>query len=144
MKGPSVRKKRPCRVCRKWFMPDPRLKDRQRTCAASQCKREWHRRRCAQWNKDNPEYFRANYLQKKLDAASSDTQGPKALKARLRSALPWEQVQDVIGVKQLVILEYFGGLLLRRFQEVIRTQLAGNVNKLSQQPSCMCSRRDRH
>jgi hypothetical protein len=28
----TVCRKRPCRVCRRWFMPNPRLKDRQMTC----------------------------------------------------------------------------------------------------------------
>ena len=29
-------KKRPCRICGRWFVPDPRLKDRQKTCADAQ------------------------------------------------------------------------------------------------------------
>lgn len=139
MKGAFVRKKRPCRICRKWFLADPRLKGRQMTCGASSCKREWHRRKCVQWNRANPEYFRANYLQKKLDAAASD---PEALKGPLRSGLPCEQVQEVIGLQALIIVEYFTGLLLRRFQEVIRVQLPVNIEQLGPQPSWVCSRGD--
>jgi hypothetical protein len=62
------RKKRPCRISGRWVTPHPRLKERQKTCADALCKREWHRRKCAQWNKSNPDYFKSNYLQKKLDA----------------------------------------------------------------------------
>ncbi len=35
-------RKRPCRVCRRWFLPDGRLKNRQKTCGNPECQREWH------------------------------------------------------------------------------------------------------
>jgi hypothetical protein len=63
-------RKRPCGICRRWFMPNPRLKDRQKTCGTSQCKREWHRKMCRKWNRENADYFTTNYLQKKLEAAT--------------------------------------------------------------------------
>ena len=31
---------RPCRVCRRWFLPDGRLKNRQKTCGNPECQRE--------------------------------------------------------------------------------------------------------
>ena len=130
MKDISIRKKRPCRICRRWFMPDPRLKGRQKTCAKAECKREWHRRQCAQWNKKHTEYFRANYLRSKLEAATQHEQGckigqpgsgAKAMpRGRFHSGLPLEEVQEVIGVQQLIIIEYLAQLLMQRFQEVIR------------------------
>jgi hypothetical protein len=110
-------KKRPCRICGRWFTPHPRLKDRQKTCADAQCKREWHRRKCARWNKDNADYFKSNYLQKKLEATL-------VCKSRFRSGLPLVFVQEVIGIQPLVILEYLVQLLLRRFQEVISMKAA--------------------
>ena len=140
MNKASVSKKRPCRVCRRWFMPDARLKDRQMTCGSPQCKRQWHSRKCAQWYKDNRDYFRANYLQKKLDAAVSDVQGPKPL----RSKLPLEAVQEVIGIQQLIIIEYFGAHLLRRFQEVIRMQAIKMTHNLRRLPLEAHSRVDGH
>ncbi|MEA3416175.1 MAG: hypothetical protein U9R02_08490 [Thermodesulfobacteriota bacterium] len=36
-------RKRPCRVCRRWFLPDGRLKNRQKTCGNPECQRKWHR-----------------------------------------------------------------------------------------------------
>jgi len=129
-------KKRPCRICRRWFIPDPRLKDRQMTCADPECKREWHRRKCAEWNKKNSDYFKSNYLQKKLEAATASEKPPKPLpvKSRLKSGLPLRYVQEVIGIQQLVIIEYFGQLLLGRFQEVLKGQVivrTGKVRRLS-------------
>ena len=81
------------------------------------CKREWHRRKCAQWNKDNADYFKSNYLQKKLEATL-------VCKSRFKSGLPLVFVQAVIGLQHLVILEYLVQLLLRRFQEVISVKVA--------------------
>lgn len=119
MKGGSDFKKRPCRICRRWFMPNARLKDRQMTCADPECKREWHRRKCADWNKKNSDYFKANYIQKKLDIADHP-EGIRRVKSRFKSGLPLELIQEVISIQQVVIIEYFGQLLFRRFQEVLR------------------------
>lgn len=102
------------------------------TCGKPQCKREWHRKKCAEWNKANSEYFKANYLQKKFNAA---VQAPKAVrdpsktrpKSRLNSGLPFGFVQEVIGVQQLIIIEYLAQLLFKRFQEVIKRQSCVNT-----------------
>jgi hypothetical protein len=122
-------------------MPNPRVKDRQKTCGDAACKREWHRRKCAQWNKNNPDYFKANYLQGKLNP-----ENPKALQpaSRLKSGLPLGYVQEVISVQHLIIIEYFGQLLFRRFQEVIRGQVVVNTAQKRQLPPGRLSRCDRH
>jgi hypothetical protein len=92
------------------------------TCGDPRCKREWHRKRCAEWNRKNADYFRSNYLQKKLDALPE--RGTRGFSARFHSGLPWEKVQEVIGIKHLVIMEYLVQLLWRRFQEVISVKVA--------------------
>jgi hypothetical protein len=92
------------------------------TCGDPRCKREWHRKRCAEWNRKNADYFRSNYLQKKLDALPE--RGPRGFSARFHSGLPREKVQEVIGIKHLVIMEYLVQLLWRRFQEVISVKVA--------------------
>ncbi len=115
-------RKRPCRICRRWFLPNVRHKDRQKTCGRSGCRDEWHRRQCAQWNKKNKEYFQANYLLKKLEklnhppgdgvfAAHSNASlaGP-----RIQLHLPRQDIQDVIGLKTLVIIEYIIEQIIKR------------------------------
>ena len=92
------------------------------TCGDPRCKREWHRKRCAEWNRKNGDYFRANYLQKKLDALPKG--GTLGVPPRFDSGLPREKVQEVIGIEHLVIMEYLVQLLWRRFQEVIRVKVA--------------------
>ena len=115
-------------------MADPRLKERQMTCGSPQCKREWHRRSCARWNRENVDYFKANYLHKKLKGAGADNRSEKAVKGPLVGELLRRQVQEVIGLQHLIIIEYFGKLLLRRFQEAIKLQRIGIARKLSQLP----------
>lgn len=140
-------KKRPCRICRRWFLPNARVKDRQMTCGDRTCKREWHRKKCQEWNRANQDYFRATYLQKKLEVAQCD----KASKAHptgppkrfSKSGLPLEFVQEVIGVQHLIIIEYLAQLLSRRFQEVLRGQLVVTTGKIKQLPRMGFSRGDR-
>jgi hypothetical protein len=60
-------RKRPCRIWRRWFSPDPRLKDRQMTCGDAR-KREWHGRKCAEWNRENSELIKTERLLYKLNA----------------------------------------------------------------------------
>ena len=123
-------RKRPCGICRRWFMPNPRLKDRQKTCGTSQCKREWHRKMCRKWNRENADYFKTNYLQKKLEAATGCSESSKniPLQSRFKTGLPQRYVQEVISIRHLVIIEYFSQLLYRRFQEVITRQVPVNTS----------------
>lgn len=132
-------KKRPCSICRRWFTPHPRLKDRQRTCGDPECKNEWHRRKCAEWNKKNGDYFKTNYLQKKLDSQATSAQ----IKSRLKTGLPIKHVQEVIGTQTLVIMEYLAQLMVQRFQEVIRRQPIVNTGKLPRLSGDGFSRFDR-
>ena len=90
------------------------------TCGDPRCKREWHRKRCAEWNRKNGDYFRSNYLQKKLDALPK--RRTLGVLTRFHSRLPREKVQEVIGIEQLVIMEYLVQLLWRRFQEAIKVK----------------------
>lgn len=65
-------KKRPCRICRKWYLPNPRVAERQKTCGAEICKRKWHAKKCEEWNKKHPSYFSEIYLSKKLAVGEVD------------------------------------------------------------------------
>jgi hypothetical protein len=106
------------------------------TCGDPYCKREWHRKKCAEWNRKNRDYFKANHLQKKLDAVRQP-QGACSVspcKSRFRSGLPQERVQEVIGIEHLVIIEYLVQQLVRRFQEVIRAKVTVNTGQVGQLP----------
>ena len=61
-------RKRPCRICGKWFVPHPRLGDRQKSCGAPSCRRQWHAKECAEWNWKNRAVFQESYLNRKLES----------------------------------------------------------------------------
>lgn len=138
MKKATVLKKRPCPICRRWFPPNARLKERQKTCGATACKREWHRRKCADWNKKNSEYFKANSLQRKLESVGcqdersgicgGNSEAVSRASGGPRRELPVEIIQEVMGAQAAVIIEYLAQHLLRRVQEVIRRQVRANTS----------------
>ena len=133
----SPTRKRPCRVCKRWFIPHPRLKDRQKTCGDQQCQREWHRRKCEQWNHNNVDYFKENYLDKKLKLTGTP-------QSRLKTGLPLCYVQDRIGAQQLIIIEYLSQLLMRRCRHLIRPHPLVNGPLSGRQPASVFLRGDTH
>ena len=145
-------RKRPCRVCGKWFMPDPRLGNRQKTCGAKECKRRWHAAKCAEWNKQNRSYFKEIYLRSRLDPPISDAVGPRSPPSSSRPNtpgrcpsplyLPRDAVQEVMGAQPLVIIEYIVRVLLRGVQEVIRAQHPEIANKSRRLVGASISRGD--
>ncbi len=141
-------KKRPCRICRKWFMPNPRLGARQKTCGAEECKDKWHTKQCAQWNRQNRPYFQANHLSKKLDVSqnqekSSENPPSRSKKVDKSPQLPQKVIQEVIGAQQFVIIEYVSRVLLKSVQEVIRKQSTEISIEANQLLRSDCSRSDR-
>lgn len=150
--------KRPCRICRKWFTPHPRLGDRQKTCGKEECKRKWHAKKCAEWNKKNRSYFQAIYLGNKLESSKTPSQFDTHLppssnpdktapirppSSRSTPQLPGDVIQDVIGVQPLIIIEYVVQLLVRSFKEVIRAQPVEIQREIGRLPGEGCLRSDR-
>jgi hypothetical protein len=133
MKKAMACRKRPCRICRRWFSPNPRLKDRQMTCGEESCKREWHRRKCAQWNKDNSELLKKDRLAQKLKAAAcapvqkklTDETRPRSASVPSEHLLPW--IQEVITAQLIVMLDYLVRHFVKGAQEVIGKQPAVNT-----------------
>ena len=144
-------KKRPCRVCGKWFMPNPRLGDRQKTCGADACKQQWHTAKCAEWNRQNRTYFKEIYLRTRLEPLSNDAAGPPSSPSSSRATpvrgpsplqLPRETVQEVMGPQQRVIVEYIVRVLLRGVQEVIGSQRPEMLNEFHQHVAASSLRGD--
>lgn len=130
-------RKRPCRICKRWFLHHPRLKERQKTCGDPQCQREWHRRKCAEWNRQNIDYFKANYLAKKLEAVN-------APKSRFKTGLPICYAQELIGNQQLIIIEYLSQLLMHRCRHLFGQQITVNGPARGRLPPSVFLRGDKH
>jgi len=124
-----ISKKRPCKICRRWFTPHPRAGNSQKTCASRQCKKEWHRRMCFEWNRQNSDYFKGIYLKNKMLVADKENQNKSGKASPTHHLdLPWPEIQEEIGVKQVVIIEYIIQLLMKRFQALIKAQLTVNTS----------------
>ena len=125
-------RKRPCRVCGRWFLPDVRLKDRQKTCALPDCKGQWHRKQCTKWNRTNQDYFKGIYLQKKLTRCSdsccpcvangcnSQPQSQQLPASRIQLKLPRSDIAELITAKGLIVVDYIVEQLLGRRQGACR------------------------
>ena len=57
--------RRRCPFCRRWFRPHPRLKQRQKTCGQSNCRRKQKQKTSQQWRRKHPDYFRGSYEHQK-------------------------------------------------------------------------------
>lgn len=122
-------RKRPCSICRKWFQPDVRQKDRQKTCGRSECKSELHRRSCHEWNNRNKECFANNYLGKKIEQVEEKIpeeekkEPPPVLPLKAGNVtlptspfiLPNEIIVQEYGVKGLVIIHYLARKFVAQF-----------------------------
>lgn len=148
-------KKRPCRICKKWFLPNPRLGDRQKTCGTPECQSKWHIRKCSEWNMKNRHCSRESYLRGRLELLSPVPDSPASpppispsppLKTSPKRITPLDYppkvVQEVMGTQQLVIIEYIVRLLIKRVQAVIKPQLAEIKSEYYQLPPEQVSRGD--
>lgn len=145
--------KRPCRICKKWFLPNPRLGDRQKTCGTPECQQQWHSRKCAEWNRKNRSYFQENYLKRRLESLAAAPSKPTPSASQPSDPEPPFQpippldyprgvVQEVIGTQQLVIIEYIVRLLKRSVQDVIASQPVETQKEFQGLPPMSISRGD--
>lgn len=154
--GPKRRlRKRPCRICGKWFSPNPRLGERQKTCGADECQQQWHARKCAAWNRRNRSYFKEIYLRRRLESCTGGSLSPSpspVSTSRTGSSssspsvfpldFPQEVIQEVMGGQHAVIIEYILRLLMREVQEVINAQHADIHRGFRRLPLSSISRGD--
>ena len=111
-----MQRKRPCRICRRWFAPNPRAGDRQRVCGSGECQRERHRRACRAWREREGEAERRHRLQQRLRA---QPQGSAPV-----GAVRWDAVRDAVGLEVAVILEELHRLLEDVVRDAVSRQVA--------------------
>ena len=123
--------KRPCRICRKWFLPDPRVGPRQRSCSTPECQRKRRAKTQASWRERNPDYFVARRL---LERASRDeAPAPLRLPAPL-SRLPWDVAQDQFDTQGADFIGVMGKLLLEHVQDQRLVHLVDSIEEPGRLP----------
>jgi hypothetical protein len=127
-------RKRPCRICRQWFRPNPRIGDRQHACGKPECQRSRRQKTQASWRRRNPDYATAWRIQQRA-AQSNPEPEPLRLPAPLNQ-LPWDIAKDQFGAQGADFIGAMGGLLLRTTKDQFRayvadsTTLAGTLPRL--------------
>ncbi len=114
-------KKRPCRICRRWFRPDPRAGDRQRVCSSRDCQRERHRRSSRDWRARNPDYDRDRRLREWLVREPADDGAP--LGSTPLARLDRDAAQDAVGLQVLVFTEEVLRLCALYMQAAVRAEV---------------------
>lgn len=116
---------RPCRICRKWFRPDPRAGDRQRVCSAEVCQRERHRRACASWHTRNPGYDEEERLRRRL-RREVPVAVPDPLARAALTGMDLEVTRDAVGLQVAVVLEEAARLLWSGVRDAVALQPLGS------------------
>ena len=121
---PKVRKK-PCRICRRWFQPDPRVGDRQRACGKPECQTGRRQKTQANWRKRNPDYA----IAWRLDQRATQTPPPEALRVPAPlDQLPWDVAKDQFSPQGTDFLGVMSALILRAAKDQIRPYLLDSTS----------------
>src|SRR5450755_4360029 len=116
---PKARKK-PCRICRRWFQPDARVGERQRACGKPECQTARRRKTQADWRKRNPDYT----ISWRLDQRAARTPPPEALRVPAPlDQLPWHVAKDQFSPQGADFLGVMSTLILRTLKDQIRPYL---------------------
>jgi hypothetical protein len=116
--------KKPCSVCRRWFVPNARVGQRQRTCGTAPCREMQRRRTQARWRKANPGYWRDLRLHEQMEKARrrGAVQAPAASEPAMVAAIPWQQAQDAMGPEAAVFIAFVVRLAARQARSALQAQ----------------------
>jgi hypothetical protein len=126
-------RKRPCKICRKWFRPNPRAGDRQHTCSDPSCQRERCRRAVERWRRRNPDYDRDDRLRKRLVNEGALGCG----EADPMRALDWEEVRNAVGLEVGVVIEELGRQMGRWVRNAVSWQRFENKEETGRLPNML-------
>src|SRR4051794_13771457 len=127
---PKARKK-PYRICRRWFQPDWRVGERQRACGRPECQTARRQKTQAGWRKRNRDYAIAWRLDQR--AAQIPLPEPFRFAAPLNQ-LPWNVAKDQFGAQGADFIGVMSALLLRAKKDQIRPYLSDPTGLPSRLP----------
>jgi len=100
--------KRPCSICRQWFLPEPRVKSRQHACGKPECQASRRRKTQASWRRRNRGYAAAW----RIDQRAAQLSEPLRLPAPLNQ-LPWDVAKDQFGSQGADFIAIMSSLIVR-------------------------------
>lgn len=126
-----MRKKRPCRICRRWFLPDKHVGNRQKVCSRPECQRQRHRRESAEYRRRERGKDREVRLVSSIRRDGvAELERPSEGSALAR--LDWLRVRELVGLEQGVIIQETGRVILSGVRELVRMELAAFTGKSRQ------------
>lgn len=108
--------KRPCSICRRWFMPHPRAGKRQKVCGRDECQRERHRRACKAWHERERDAVREERLEKKLKEAGGG--------GEVGAVVSSEAARDAVPLEVRVFIGVIAGLLRLSMRDAVEREVA--------------------
>src|SRR3954467_3987700 len=123
MVGGAVRKKRPCSVCRRWFLPDARVGARQKACGDAECQRVRHREADRAWHARHRDYDRGRRWQEAVEAAKAGAPPSPPDRPAALAGVPWDVAQDAMTPEAVVIVAGVARVLAIHAQDEIRKQV---------------------
>ena len=117
-----VLKKRPCRVCRRWFLPDRRAGDRQKVCSGAECQRQRNSRASAAWRRRNPEHVLGVRLRARVNP-EGDTGKKTLLSDAPMTRVHWPAVRNAVGWDVAVITEEIAEVLCLWVQNAVGAEI---------------------
>ena len=125
--------KRPCCICRHWFVPDGRVGRRQHACSIPACQVARRAKTQASWRRRNPDYFIAHRIQRRrLETEEAQAVVPPLVLPPPLSELPWDLAQDVFGVVGTDFLGHLGRVVLGAAQDQRAGQVLDTVGETRQ------------
>jgi len=125
-----VARKRPCRICRRWFQPHPRAGERQKVCSAEACQRARHRRADNAWHARNPDYDKKRRLR---EAAGLPDEAESQAPDDPLDAIDWSVVERAVGPKPRTAIEGVGRLLVKFAQDAVPPRASEEAGEGTQQ-----------
>ena len=111
-------RKRPCRICRRWFRPHPRAGDRQHTCGAPSCQAERRRRAVAAWRARHPDFDREDRLRRRLQKEVASAAGVDPM-----ASIDWGAARNAVGLEVAVVIEESSRLLTTWARNAVALQV---------------------
>lgn len=117
-------RRRPCRICRRWFRPHPRAGDRQHTCGTPSCQAERRRRAVAAWRVRHPGFDREDRLRRRLlkEVACAGGIDPMA-------SIDWRAARNAVGLEVAVVIEESSRLVATWARNAVELQLPAMIKE---------------
>jgi len=103
---PPMSKSRPCRFCRRWFVPNARARARQVACGRAECQRERHRVACSRWHARERDAARGEGLSTAVSSIAAAAAATPAGRVPTLPEVACRRVRDAVPAEVPVLIAF--------------------------------------